>query len=156
MVVERDDIIQFAKITHPNTTITWQQNFGHQREDFTMIAFTVKGRSDGGVLFVQRNHLTDLLGKCTEVDASDGGALSKEKQAGGYEVTVDNTFQYGQTNDRTNRFLVYQERSNRMHQNIFTNTTAIASLEHEWGNTVQPFIHGFRDAVTDDYLRAFH
>lgn len=77
--------------------------------------------------------LTDFLGVgdlsgILFVQASKLGALKSKKITGDdYDIVVDDSFQYGQDNAKTKRFLVYHDKDNKPYQVRFNLNQAMES-----------------------------
>lgn len=158
-IVEKGDWIKFNPQAKESVTIEWQQNLGNRREEYIAIPYTVNGKNASGSLFVQAGAASDFFEKCSE-DESTNPLVS-----GGYKIQVDDGFQYGQNNEKTLRFLVYHDKSNKPYQHRFIETTAFSNIGSKivsvgaasapaWGELIQQGANVAK-AFIGDYLRDF-
>ncbi|MCJ1264292.1 hypothetical protein MMC22_004163 [Lobaria immixta] len=123
-------------------TIEWSQMMKSRSEDYYLSKYTNKTSNNGGetgIIFVQASKLAEF----------------KNKKIDGDEFTfkIDDSFQYGQKKDGTDRFLVYHDKNNKPYQHRFVENT-ISSL----GGKASDFVSslGFSDVVkVEDVARHF-
>ncbi|KAI4608964.1 hypothetical protein J4E80_008709 [Alternaria sp. BMP 0032] len=91
-------------------TVNWSQRLSSRQQDYYICNYTVKsgGESDG-VIYVQTDKLDDL--KAKKIDGGD------------YTFRVDESFQYGQNQEQTKRFLVFHNMNNWPYQHRFVEPT---------------------------------
>jgi hypothetical protein len=115
-VVEKGNTISFSKsaITNGDTvTIQWQQDLKDRSADYIVVDAAFK--ENDVPLFVQKSKSDDLLAKVQGDETT-------------LKVPVDSSFQYGQNKDKTFRFLVYHNKTNKPYQHRFINQTTAAKL----------------------------
>ncbi|KAL2683446.1 hypothetical protein Neosp_007916 [[Neocosmospora] mangrovei] len=102
----------------------------------------------GGELFIQANKLQTLIDK----QGQDGPK---------YTVKIDDDFQYGQNEQRSERFLVFHDKNNRPYQHRFV-TQLVMLLGNQaigWARSMGfDSIESLRDkaaSIFGDYLRDF-
>ncbi len=116
-VVNKGDTITFSKssITNGDTVpIEWSQDGGNKRSADYIVIDAASNQS-AVPLFVQKSKAEDLLKKCQD----------NEKTC---NISVDSDFQYGQNKEKTFRFLVYHDKTNKLYQHRFINQTIAAKL----------------------------
>ena len=121
-IVENGDWIKFNPDSKENVTIKWQQQFSSRQEEYIVVPYSVKDKEASGSLFIQLGLADSFFAKCSQDESSN--PLVK----GGYKVQVDGAFQYGQNNEKTLRFLVYHNKSNKPYQHRFIETTAFSNI----------------------------
>ncbi|MGB3514374.1 MAG: hypothetical protein WBA93_35215 [Microcoleaceae cyanobacterium] len=152
-IVDKGDWIKFNPKAKEDQTIKWQQDLGSRQEEYIVVPYSVKDKTASGSLFIQLGLADSFFDNCKE-DESTNPLVS-----GGYKIQVDNDFQYGQNNEKTLRFLVYHDKSNKPYQHRFIETTAFSNI----GNKIGAFTSIFGgDTIVDigksfigDYLRDF-
>ncbi|NES78280.1 MULTISPECIES: hypothetical protein [unclassified Okeania] len=121
-IVEKGDWIKFNPKAKEDQTIKWQQNLGSRQEEYIVVPYSVKDKQASGSLFIELGLADSFFEKCQE-DESKNPLVS-----GGYKIQVDDAFQYGQNNEKTLRFLVYHNKSNKPYQHRFIETTAFSNI----------------------------
>jgi hypothetical protein len=164
LVAEGDSITFYRTsldVADNGFSIDYRQDGREKTGQYVVIAATSKIEAEDIVtpLFVQQHMVKALLDKCA------GQGQDK--------CTVEDTsaFQYRQDNDKTNRFLVFHEKTNKPYQHRFISTSiaskfaigADALAESAGGilpaaQTASAAFRGFVDLAEDlfgDYLRDF-
>lgn len=95
--------------------IQWQQNLSSKNADFILLAGNIDGTNDPVFTFVQAS-LKDKF----QAKLQANGSISS--------FVVDKDFQYGQNKEKTFRFLVYQDKSNKEYQHRFLTVIGEANL----------------------------
>ncbi|KXH50059.1 hypothetical protein CSIM01_07317 [Colletotrichum simmondsii] len=123
-VVEKGNkiFISASEIDKNKVTVEWQQNFKQRSQEYYTVPFINKSQGDQeSVLFIQTNYLD---------------AFKKKHVAGEPEFTVviDTSFQYGQNDEKTSRWLAYHDKSMNAFQWRF-----VASVKSKLGNQLGSF-----------------
>ena len=121
-IVEKGDWIEIVPDFKENATIKWQQDLGNRQEPYLVYPYSVEGKPAQGSLFIQFGLRKDFFKNC-KVGESD--IVPDEKE---YKIQVSEAFQYGQNNEKTLRFLVYHNKSNKPYQHRFIETTAFSNI----------------------------
>lgn len=126
--------------------VQWSQDFGVKKSvDFVFIPFYLaNNRADTAYIAVEAAKLGEFQGLCSEVKEQSGakpnwGSVGVTK----YELTVTNQFKYGQNNEKTFRFLVFQNPSYKPFQHRFTEVAETT----EAGTTLGNFARDHADLV---------
>ncbi|MDB9519429.1 hypothetical protein PN466_21020 [Roseofilum reptotaenium CS-1145] len=165
-LVEKGDWIKFNPPQEPeNVNIKWQQDLGNREQPYIPLLYSVNGKKASGSLFVSASEADAFFEKCEPNESKN--PLVK----GGYKIQVDDGFQYGQNNEKTLRFLVYHDKSNKPYQHRFIETTAFSNIGRKisaisaaagettseakaWGMLVEQGME-IGKAFIGDYLRDF-
>ncbi|MDY6782558.1 MAG: hypothetical protein SW833_08430 [Cyanobacteriota bacterium] len=121
-IVEKGDWIEIDPAFKENATIKWQQDLGNRQEPYIVYPYSVQGKQASGSLFIQLGLKKAFFSKC-KVEDSDIVPGDKE-----YKIQVNDDFQYGQNNEKSLRFLVYHNKSNKPYQHRFIETTAFSNI----------------------------
>jgi hypothetical protein len=157
-LVDKGNTISFPKdeLDGSSITIEWKQNISSKKADFVLVsAFIDDDTTSAFPLFIQKTWIDRFQGKCKT--SEDGKKCT---------VVVDSDFQYGQDKDKTMRFLVYQDKSNKQFQHRFINSTIaskFASLVKKVAGSVDsvPYVGtmnklvGLGQGIFGDPLRDF-
>ncbi|EEU36793.1 uncharacterized protein NECHADRAFT_80984 [Fusarium vanettenii 77-13-4] len=141
--------IQNGSLDPTRLTIKWRQMVKDRTETYIRCRFTVSSsEKKGGELFIQANKLQTLVDK----QGQDGPK---------YTVKIDDDFQYGQNEERTERFLVFHDKNNRPYQHRFV-VQLVMLLGNQaigWARSMGfDSIESLRDkaaSIFGDYLRDF-
>jgi len=112
MVVAKGDTILVTESSLPGHTIEvqWTQALRSKTEKYTATQYKIQnkaGESEAdGALFIQTSYLQQF---------KDKAAGNKEK----FTITVDDSFQYGQKQGGTGRWLVYHDKAHKPFQHRF-------------------------------------
>ncbi|KAK1658843.1 hypothetical protein BDP55DRAFT_373145 [Colletotrichum godetiae] len=122
-VVEKGNkiFVSASEIDKNKVTVEWQQNFKQRSQEYYTVPFINKSQDQESVLFIQTNYLDAF----------------KKKQAAGeteFTVVVDTSFQYGQNDEKTSRWIVYHDKSMNAFQWRF-----VASVKSKLGNQLGSF-----------------
>ncbi|KAH8550132.1 hypothetical protein BGW37DRAFT_93487 [Umbelopsis sp. PMI_123] len=121
MVVQCGDICNIPspkKYMGDKRTVRWSQDWGTQKAvDFCFIPFTCPKDDTGAFLAVEIARMGEFQKLCKKKE-SDPDDWSAEEDS--YEFTVDNRFKYGQNNEQTWRFLVFQNPDYKPFQHRFS------------------------------------
>ncbi|MDJ1173614.1 hypothetical protein [Roseofilum capinflatum] len=161
-LVEKGDWITFDPDSYKKEeVIRWQQNLGSREEPYVALLYSVKDKEASGSLFVLKGQANQFFAKCQK-NESENPLVS-----GGYKIQVDDNFQYGQNQEKTLRFLVYHNKSNKPYQHRFIETTAFSNIGNKiaavgsaageasaWGKLVEQGLE-IGKAFIGDYLRDF-
>lgn len=158
-VVNKGDVISISPTIGEEALIKWQQDFAERNKIYRVVPFLVKETGASGTLFISSSMSSKLLDMC-EKDEDDNPFAPQSN----YKVTVNDDFQYGQ-DDAGNpqvRFLVFHDKSNKMYQHRFMQTTAFGSVMSKISDvaeesngvismipSVGPMINGIISKVTD-------
>ncbi|KAF5000371.1 hypothetical protein FGRMN_1839 [Fusarium graminum] len=158
-LVTKGDVIQFSDMVRSATdktvdpvriTITWQQNLRTRSEAYISCTYSVISSGKRGQLFIQASKLGDLWDK-----------RDQKGDKNWITVQVGDAFQYGQNEDRTDRFLVYHDKSNRPYQRRFVKqlTELLGDRALDWAQRMG--FNSLNDLKNDieslfgEYLRDF-
>jgi len=118
-IVEKGDWIFINPDEKSEEILEWSQDFGDSRSaSYISVPFIVKGKDAAGPLFIQALCSDKFFMSCTEADNENPFRPDGYK----YKVQVTDEFQYGQNSERTFRFLVYHDKSNKPYQHRFTSS----------------------------------
>ncbi|KAJ3543299.1 hypothetical protein NM208_g3649 [Fusarium decemcellulare] len=147
MVVEKGNkiFIPADQLTATEVKVEWQQNFSKRSEQYYSVPFFNKDQgSEESVIFIQKSYLEAL----------------KKKKAPGDDLTVivDDSFQYGQNQEKTKRWLAYHNKDNKPYQWRF-----VAGLYSKLGKAALGFAGSFfpnidlglLESLLGDYLHNF-
>ncbi|KAL0938268.1 uncharacterized protein CTRU02_204878 [Colletotrichum truncatum] len=131
-IVEKNNkiFVRAGDLTTNEITIEWQQMFKQKKEQYYSVPFFNKDKGDEeSVLFIQKDWLDKL----------------KEKKTAGEDFTfvVDETFQYGQDKEKTQRWLVFHDKNRTPYQWRF-----VASIKQKLGSVLA----GFAGGIFNKYL----
>ena len=115
-LVSIGDTIEVKVGNSKTTVIKWQQTFKKRSETFTVYTYKIKGKNMGGALFVENKLITEFSELITK---SENGAEG---------LSVTEQFQYGQDKNKTFRFLVYHQSSEKMYQHRFLTNSLFQRL----------------------------
>ncbi|KIW92486.1 uncharacterized protein Z519_06333 [Cladophialophora bantiana CBS 173.52] len=118
-------------------TIHWSQMLRSRNEDYWLCKYTVESGAEK--IYVQASKLEEFK--------------QKKKDGKDFTFVVDDSFQYGQDKEKTKRFLVFHDKSNKPYQHRFVENTYT-----ELGGKAADFLEslGFKDAGTvEDVARRF-
>lgn len=104
--VELNDKIQLFLNDKEELNIKWQQNFSKNSKDFLAIPFKVINQEYAGALFVEKDKFSEFNELIFEAD----------------KILVDEKFQYGQSQDKVIRFLVFHNKKDNIYQHRFKAT----------------------------------
>ncbi|KAK1457175.1 hypothetical protein CCUS01_01642 [Colletotrichum cuscutae] len=132
-VVEKGNkiFVSASEIDKNKVTVEWQQNTKQRSQEYYTVPFFNKSQGDQeSVLFIQANYID---------------AFKKKQVAGESEFTVvvDTSFQYGQNDEKTTRWLVYHDKSMNAFQWRF-----VASVKSKLGNSLSSFAGGVFKSFT--------
>ena len=158
-IVEKGDWIKFNPDSKEEETIKWQQDLGSRQEQYIALAYSVQDKEASGSLFIQLGVADSFFQKCQK-DESRNPLVN-----GGYKIQVDEAFQYGQSNEKTLRFLVYHNKANKPYQHRFIDTPAFSNIGNKivevgaggapaWGELLKKGRDLYKDFI-GDYLRDF-
>ena len=159
-LVEKGDLIRIEPSTKDNVTIKWQQDLGNRQEPYVAFLYSVKDKDAAGSLFVSFSKKQEFLKKAKPYKAENF------MDSDGYEIQVDDAFQYGQNNEKTLRFLVYHDKATKPYQHRFIETTVFSNIGNKiaavgetaageaWGKLVKQGLE-IGKAFIGDYLRDF-
>ncbi|KAK1638926.1 hypothetical protein BDP81DRAFT_315131 [Colletotrichum phormii] len=123
-VVEKGNkiFVSASEIDKNKVTVELQQNFKQRSQEYYTVPFINKSQGDQeSVLFIQTTYLDAF----------------KQKQAAGepeFTVVVVTSFQYGQNDEKTSRWIVYHDKSMNAFQWRF-----VASVKSKLGNKLGSF-----------------
>ncbi|CAO3670097.1 unnamed protein product [Umbelopsis ramanniana] len=140
MVVQLGDVCTIPtpkKYIGDRRTVHWSQDWGTQKSvDYCFIPFTLKDGS-GAFLAVEIAKMKEFQQLCKPI-ASDPDDWTASVDS--YTFTVDNRFKYGQNNEQTWRFLVFQNPDYKPFQHRFSEVakesdamTFLGNLSKTWG-----------------------
>ncbi|KAK5952286.1 hypothetical protein OHC33_006759 [Knufia fluminis] len=125
-VVEKGNkiFVPADKLTATEVTVQWQQNFSQRQQQYYSVPFYNKDLGDEqSVLFIQKDYLDSFKNKKTSGDD--------------FTLIVDDSFQYGQNKEKTERWLAYHDKSMNAFQWRF-----IASMQSKLGGGLADFAGG--------------
>src|ERR1700730_8655841 len=94
------------KYFNDRRTVNWSQDWGTQKSvQFAFLPFTCPKDNSGGFVAVEVAKLGEFQKLCHEKPGDDNDWTNFETS---YEFTVNDQFKYGQNNEQTFRFLVFQ------------------------------------------------
>ncbi|KAM0541467.1 hypothetical protein ACHAPJ_013231 [Fusarium lateritium] len=148
MVVEKGNkiLIPADKLTATEVQVQWVQSRDKRSEQYYSVPFFNKDQGDEeSVIFIQKSYIEKL--KSLKVPNTDD-----------LTVIVDNTFQYGQDDKKTKRWLAYHDKKNEMYQWRF-----VEGLKSKLGQGAIKFAGGFfpnndlsvLEGLLGHYLRNF-
>ena len=121
MVVQLGDICTIPspkKFMGDRRTVHWSQDWGTQKSvDYCFIPFTCPKDNTGAFLAVEIAKMKEFQQLCKESPSDPDDWTSAETT---YQFTVDNRFKYGQNNEQTWRFLVFQNPDYKPFQHRFS------------------------------------
>ena len=116
MVVNVGDIIKFPMVKPEKVQVTWQQNWANRTKYFYFVLFEVQGRQDAGYVAVEDVYWEKFTNMATKVEKDSSDWQDEEPMA---QLKVTQEFRYGQNQERTFRFLVLGDKSDKMFQHRF-------------------------------------
>ncbi|CAO3670093.1 unnamed protein product [Umbelopsis ramanniana] len=139
MVVQRGDTCKIPnpeKFIGDSRTIEWSQKWGREMSVvFCFIPFICSRDKSGSFIAVELNRLEEFKQLCKKapVDPDDWTSYIDA-----YHFTVDYRFKYGQDNEQTWRFLVFQNPDYKPYQQRFTKA-ADMGFKVSLGNDLHSF-----------------
>ena len=123
-VVEKGDYITYNPNNQKEANIRWQQDLGMREVEYIVLPYSVKGKEASGSLYLDLGFADSFFVKSSK-EENDNPLLK-----GRYKVEVDSDFQYGQNSDKSLRFLVFHNKSNKPHQHRYIETSAFQNIAH--------------------------
>ncbi|KAL3593239.1 hypothetical protein FPOAC2_07534 [Fusarium poae] len=127
MVVEKGNkiFIPVDQLTATEVEVEWAKYSSRRSEHYyAVLFFNIDQSNEESVIFIQKSYLDTL----------------KSKQLPGDDLTllVDDSFQYGQNNEKTKRWLVFHNKRNEALEWRF-----VAALASKLGQESSKFANGF-------------
>ncbi|KAH8678490.1 hypothetical protein BX600DRAFT_431765 [Xylariales sp. PMI_506] len=109
----------------PVLTVKWQQNFVARQAQYYGIEAYNKNTEETVSLFIAAEWYKNSTKDNSRHVSKIGEAIPGE----GYQITIDDRFQYGQKNaEGENRFVIYHDKERTPYQHRFIETSVLSTL----------------------------